>query len=277
MKLLIVNPNTSPAVTEVMRLGVQAAAGPGVEVLAVTASLGASYISSEVSYAIAAHGALDAWARHVEAEGAPDAMLLGCFGDPGVAALREASGLPVVGLAEAAMRQAAEHGRFAIVTGGAAWVPMLERLARGLGLGEALIGVHAVAPSGAELLADRPRAIRLLAEACREAAGGGEEPRSVILGGAALAGMAAEIRALIGLPIIDSVQSGAEMLLRAVRSAEAWAWPNGPSSGGAPWTGLSAELERRLEAGSLKPLLLSDDARTEMDLPPRGAGRRRLP
>jgi len=246
MKLLIINPNTSTAVTEVMRLGVQAAAGPGVEVLATTASLGASYISSEVSYAIAAHGALDAWARHVAAEGEPDAMLLGCFGDPGVAALREASGLPVVGLAEAAMRQAAEHGRFAIVTGGAAWVPMLERLARGLGFGDALIGAHAVAPSGAELLADRPRAIRLLAEACRVAAGEGEGPRSVILGGAALAGMAAEIEALIGLPIIDSVQSGAEMLLRAVRGSEAWARPSGLAGSGAPWAGLSSMLASRL-------------------------------
>ena len=134
-----------------------------------TASLGASYIASETSYAIAGHAALDGWARYAIAAtaasasetvaGAADRVLPGCFGDPGVWALREATGLPVIDLAEAAMRQAARHGRFAIVTGGVAWVPMLHRLARALGLQDALVAVHTVAPSGAQLAADPAAAL----------------------------------------------------------------------------------------------------------------------
>lgn len=243
MKLLVVNPNTSDAVTDLLRRSVQAMVPAGVSVLTATASLGASYIADEVSYAIAAHAALDAWARHVSAHGEPDAVLLGCFGDPGVPALRELIAAPVLGLAEAAMLQAAEGGRFAIVTGGAAWGPMLTRLARGLELDDALDGVHTVAPSGAELLADRDAAIRLLADACRAAAPAGSGVQSVILGGAALAGMAAEIESAIGLRVIDSVQAGVEMLLRAAATA-----PVGRAERSATqaWSGLSPMLNRRL-------------------------------
>ena len=35
-------------------------------------------------------------------------MLVGCFGEPGCIALRELAGVPVIGLAEAAMREAAQ-------------------------------------------------------------------------------------------------------------------------------------------------------------------------
>jgi len=54
----------------------------------------------------------------------------GLIGDPGLLALRESSPAPVSGLAEAAFMDAARHGRFAIVTGGARWAPMLQRLAQ---------------------------------------------------------------------------------------------------------------------------------------------------
>ena len=178
MRLLILNPNTSASVTARLLAHAQtllAARAPSarttmVTLDAVTAQLGASYIASEASYAIAGHAALDTWARHAAAGGRADTILLGCFGDPGVWALREATGLPVIGLAEAAMRRAARHGRFAIVTGGLAWVPMLQRLARSLGLADALAAVHAVAPSGAQLAADPAAALSLLAQACRQAA-----------------------------------------------------------------------------------------------------------
>lgn len=65
-------------------------------------------------------------------------MLIGCFGDPGLLALRESSPVPVTGLAEAAFIEASRHGRFAIVTGGARWGPMLQRLAQALGQAAAL-------------------------------------------------------------------------------------------------------------------------------------------
>ena len=243
-RLLILNPNTSASVSARLHdhaLALLAARGsPAVTVSTLTASLGASYIASEASFAIAGHAALDAWARHAAGGGQADALLLGCFGDPGVWALREATGLPVIGLAEAAMRSAARLGRFAIVTGGTAWVPMLERLARTLGLDPALTGVHAVAPSGAALAADPDAALTLLAAACRQAARGAD---AVILGGAGLAGYAKLLAGSLDTPLIDSASAGIAWLLD-----EPLADLYGPAAAGAApgWQGLAPDLQQWL-------------------------------
>jgi Asp/Glu/hydantoin racemase len=85
---------------------------------------------------------------------------------------------------------------------------MLKRLAHSLGFGETLAGVHTVAPTGAQLAADPVAACALLAQACRDA-----HQRwgaaSVIVGGAGLAGMAAELQPLVEVPLIDSVAAAA--------------------------------------------------------------------
>jgi Asp/Glu/hydantoin racemase len=240
MKLLVLNPNTTRAVTDLLVRHVGAVAGPQIDVSGASARFGASYIASETSFAVAGHAALDAYAATVDAHGPPDATLLGCFGDPGVWALRELSGRPVVGLAEAAMREAAARGRFAIVTGGAAWRPMLERLARALDLDGRLAAIHLVAPTGAELAADPVAALALLRAACREAAAGVD---SVVLGGAALAGMAASIAPALDVPVIDSVAAGARAVLAALagEGATVAAAPRGIA-----WQGVSNELTARL-------------------------------
>ena len=143
-KLLVINPNTSASVSTLLQTHVQAAAGLHVQVRTVTARFGAPYIADEASYAVAAHAALDAWAAALtETENTPDAVLIGCFGDPGLLALRESSPVPVTGLAEAAFIDAARHGRFAIVTGGTRWGPMLQRLAQALGHAPQLAGMAA--------------------------------------------------------------------------------------------------------------------------------------
>ena len=265
MRLLLLNPNTSASVTTKLLGHAQthlvdrsagrpagtpanAPTGTPITLATTTAQLGASYIASEASYAIAAHAALDAWAQFTSTGGQADAVLLGCFGDPGVAALREITGLPVIGLAEAALRQAARHGRVAIVTGSVAWVPMLHRLARSLGLGQALVAVHAVAPSGAELAADPAAALGLLAQACRSAA---QSADALILGGAGLAGLAAPLAATLaaqpagalGLPLIDSTSAGLDWLLD-----EPWHDLRQPAAPGSPplWTGLQSALRQTL-------------------------------
>ena len=144
--VLLINPNTSVGVTDLMSSLVAPLLDAPLELVAVTARFGASYISSEASYAIAAHALLDVWAAHRAAGGRCDAVLVGCFGDPGVAALREIAGVPVIGLAEASLREAAGYGRHAIVTGGLAWRPMLQRFAAAQGLDRDLAGVHVLSP-----------------------------------------------------------------------------------------------------------------------------------
>lgn len=212
-QLLVINPNTSETVSALLQQHVQAAAGPDVAVRTVTARFGAPYIACEASYLVAGHAVLDAWAAALSVNGTPpDAVLIGCFGDPGLLALRETSIAPVTGLAEAAFTEAASHGRFAIVTGGERWKPMLERLAQQLGYGNTLAGIHTVAPTGAELARNPAAARALLAQACREAA---EKfgAQAIILGGAGLAGMAAALQDDVDVPVIDSVLAGTRQAL----------------------------------------------------------------
>lgn len=237
--LLVINPNTSTSVSALLQHHVKAVVGAGIDVHTLTARFGAPYISSEASYAVAQHTVLDAWAV-ARAQGfAADAVLIGCFGDPGLFALREGAGVPASGLAEASFLAAARHGRYAIVTGGERWKPMLERLAQALGQGEALAGVHTVAPSGAQLAADPAGARVLLAQACREAVDrfGAE---AVILGGAGLAGMGADIAPQVPVPMIDSVQAGADW---AVQALAAGAPATAAACFGVPWQNVSWELE----------------------------------
>lgn len=237
-QLLVINPNTSERVSALLQQHVQTAAGSHVAVRTVTARFGAPYIADEASYAVAGHAALDAWAAALASpEPVPDAVLIGCFGDPGLMALRESSPAPVTGLAEAAFIEAARHGRYAIVTGGERWGPMLQRLAQALGQAQQLAGIHTVVPTGAQLAADPAAAHRLLAQACRDAAHQ-LGVQAVILGGAGLAGMAAAIQGDVPVPVIDSVTAGTHWALRT---------PPLPPTRSTPgfdivWEGLSPEM-----------------------------------
>lgn len=237
--LLVINPNTSASVSTLLQQHVQACAGEGVRVRTATARFGSPYIACEASYAVAAHAGLDAWADAVQQAGAPapDAVLIGCFGDPGLFALRDSSPVPVTGLAEAAFLQAAARGPFAIVTGGERWKPMLERLARSLGCQDALAGIHTVAPTGAQLAADPEGARALLAEACTTAARRWPV-QSVIVGGAGLAGVAEAIQPLVAVPLIDSVVAGTRHVLAMDMPAGAPAAPGFD----VVWQGLSPAM-----------------------------------
>ena len=234
--LLIINPNTSPAATQLILSHVQRIVPNHVNIATATATIGSATICSEVSFAAASFAVVETYRNYANTAGAmqPDAIMVGCFGDPGVFSLREyltengLSKIPVLGLAEASMRKAAElPGKFAIITGGAAWGPILTRLAKSLDLKGCLSEVHTVAPNGAQLAANRPAAIALLKESCVQAiisANGKAESFSercscVILGGALLAGMSSDISEVeIGVPVIDSVTAGVEMIVRALNS-----------------------------------------------------------
>ncbi|MDQ7958267.1 MAG: aspartate/glutamate racemase family protein [Pseudomonadota bacterium] len=237
--LLVINPNTSTSVSALLQQHVKAAVGAGIDVHTLTARFGAPYIASEASYAVAQHTVLDAWAV-AKAQGlAADAVLIGCFGDPGLFALREGAGVPVGGLAEASFLAAARHGRYAVVTGGERWKPMLERLALALEPGASLAGIHTIAPTGAQLAADPVAAHALLVQACHDAiARFGAD--AVVLGGAGLAGMAAAIAPAVPVPVIDSVRAGADWARQALAGPHATA---GGAGFGVAWQNVSWELE----------------------------------
>lgn len=74
-----------------------------------------------------------------------DAFFVGCFGEPGLDALRELTPKPVVGSASATLHTAAQLGdRFTVVTILDSTEPMVHRQVRGMGLTEQLASVRVV-------------------------------------------------------------------------------------------------------------------------------------
>ncbi|WP_342360460.1 aspartate/glutamate racemase family protein [Terrarubrum flagellatum] len=214
MRLLLINPNTSESITDLVANAARRAAAPGTEIIGVTAAFGARYIGSRAAAAIAGHAALDAYARH--GEGA-DGVMLACFGDPGLLALREASHAPVTGMAEASCHVACTLGqRFSIITGGLRWGPMLEEFVAMIGLKDRLASVRTVAPTGAEIAANPEAAYALLADACN-AAIEKDGADIVILGGAGLLGIAEKIADRASAPLIDCMQATMGALEAMVR------------------------------------------------------------
>jgi Asp/Glu/hydantoin racemase len=212
MRLLLINPNTTPSITDKVAAMAHTVVAPGTELVAVTGRFGAAYVASRAAYAIAAHAALDAWA---ETPGPFDAVVLACFGDPGLDALRELSPVPVVGMADASIQAACQlGGRFGIVTGGERWAPMLREFVAARGLSDRLAGIHTVTPTGADIARDPEGSLAVLATACAHAVDGGAD--AIILGGAGLAGLAARLSYSVPVPLIDGVAA-------AVGQAEALA------------------------------------------------------
>jgi allantoin racemase len=245
MRILFINPNTSADLTEQGARIARNVAQPGTEIVPVTGRFGARYITTRAAAAIAGHAVLDTFAR--EGKGA-DAVVIACFGDPGLFALRELSPVPVVGMAEASCHLASTLGRkFSIVSGGHRWGPMLEEFVTAIGLAANLASVRTVSPSGGEIVANPDGVLDMLVEACGEAVRR-DGADAVILGGLAFAGMAERIAGKVPVPLIDNV-------VASIRLAEAAATlgvakpKSGSFSPTAPirTTGLSAELAALIE------------------------------
>src|SRR6202046_1259962 len=114
VKILLLNPNTTSAVTDLLYAAGHRAASPGTELVAMTAQRGVPYIATRAEAQIGGAIALEMLA---EAGNGFDAAIIAAFGDPGLFGARELFDFPVVGLAEAAMLTACMLGRkLAIVT-----------------------------------------------------------------------------------------------------------------------------------------------------------------
>jgi Asp/Glu/hydantoin racemase len=243
MKLLLLNANASQSITDLVVAAARPLASPATELIGVTGRFGPRYIGTRAAYAIASHAALDAYAAYGRGV---DAVVLACFGDPGLGALREVAPVPVIGMAEAGCRAAADGGRrFAVVTGGERWIPMLTEYVATLGLSSQLAGVHAVAPTGADIAADPEGSIALLADGCR-AAVTRFDADVVVLGGAGLAPIAPRVAAMLDFPVIDGLAAAITAAEDAAKSPDRRESPDrltGPLAS----TGLTKELDELLQ------------------------------
>ena len=210
MRLLIINPNISESVTALIEAEARRTAAPGTELTMKTAPFGVAYIETRFEALIGAYATAQVAAEQVEGH---DAVIVAAFGDPGLAGLREALPVPVLGLSESALASACLLGhRFSIVAISqriSAWYRevveangLIGRLASIRALDQPLAGIGSVQT-------DHAQALRALCE--RAVAEDGAEV--IILAGAPLAGLARAVRGELPVPVVDGVSS-------AVRHAE---------------------------------------------------------
>ena len=134
MRLLVLNPNTTATMTDRVVAEVLRLAPTGLRVRGLTAIDGPPVIASRESFeagALSAERSLRGLLEETDAD-RPDAVLLACFGDPGLADLQALSPVPVVGMADAALHEAAALDRpFHVITAGQAWDALLRETIAG--------------------------------------------------------------------------------------------------------------------------------------------------
>ena len=202
MRLLLVNPNTTQALTERLARSAASVLPPDAELLTATAPTGFPYISSRAEAQIAGAAMLDQIAERIDGI---DAAIVAAFGDPGLHAARELFDIPVTGMSEAAMIMSLSLGaRFAFVTFTQRMVPWYEAQVATAGLAARFAGTFVPAAtfqsigSVAEDLRDP------LAQTCRDAARAADV---LILAGAPIAGLAPEIANEVPAILVDPVQA----------------------------------------------------------------------
>ncbi|MFD1940854.1 aspartate/glutamate racemase family protein [Paradevosia shaoguanensis] len=241
-RLLVINPNTSQRVSHSIDALVREEAGKRAEVTTITANFGFRYISSRAAVAIAAHAVLDAAARAIADGAAPDAIILGCFGDPGLDALVEMTGIPVIGFAEAGLLAAAsEHGNFIVATKGVVWCEMLTELIQKLGLSHRVAGVYSVEQAGD----DADGIAEYLSARARETGAS-----RIVLGGAGLIPTLPRVIALSPVPVLDPHRAGVRKAMTL--ATEGRHFPSDGSRG--ETTGLSAALTEAFSGPTEVPL-----------------------
>ena len=211
MNILLLNPNTSSDVTELM-LGVgRRVAAPGTTLVPCTAPRGVPYIATRAEAVLGGAVALEMLA---EFHDGVDAAVIAAFGDPALGGARELFPIPVVGLAEAGMLTACMLGaRFAIVTFAQALEPWYRECVEWHGLERRCAGVRALGGAFRSIDDVQREKEDLLVDLALRAV---EEDRAdvVLLAGAPLAGLAPRVADRIPVPVVDCVAA-------SVKQAEA--------------------------------------------------------
>jgi allantoin racemase len=200
-RILLVNGNSSQSVTD--RLGgLATAAAPQLEFLPCTPQGGPAYVSTPEDVALAARKVVETIALSTLSD-EPDGCIIACFGEPGLLQARRRFNFPIVGMAEASMLTAMQLGEnFAILTLGEHWPAMLRDLVKLYGVQDRCVAIERIEGTPFELMADPRHAARSVTAAAKKCGA-----PIVIVGGAALTGLASAIGSLEGVRLVDCLQA----------------------------------------------------------------------
>ncbi len=210
-RIIVVNPNSTEAVTA----AIDRAAAPfrvegGPEIRTTTNRTGPPGVQSQGD----ADGVVPNL-RRIATESSADALVLACFSDPGLHVLREDTGKPVVGIAEAGLLTALTLGeRVGVLAILARSVPRHLRYVRQMGLEARFAGDRPVDLEVVEL-SDPVRTHAHLLETGRMLRDR-DGADVLVLGCAGMADQRPALAQALGIPVVEPVQAAIGMAMSAV-------------------------------------------------------------
>lgn len=214
MRVLLINPNSTAAMTAHVAAPLRLHLGAHAQILQRTASHGSAVIATQQAFDDGAQSACAMLRQAVDEGLAFDKVLLACFGDPGLEAMRLTTRQPVTGLAAASLQVAERLKKpYAVVTAGAAWEAILVQRFKEWGASDLFTGVQVISGTGLDVFNDPVAAMPGVQQAIATARQAGAE--NIILGGAVFAAYKTVMQqsGMDTQGLLDCIECAADVLL----------------------------------------------------------------
>jgi len=200
MKILIINPNSDPDMTEAIRRTAENFVDRECEVVCKPAPGAPKFIETYEDEIKAAPGMVKLVREN---EDTFDAFIIACHCDPNLDAMKEITRKPVVGIGEASMKIASMIGhRFSVVSTSKHSIPNKEALVRKYHLQELLASVREPQEEQNEMDAssDEEKYLRAAQSALEE-----DMAEVIVLGCAGMTGLDKRLEEKLGVPVLDGI------------------------------------------------------------------------
>ena len=208
MKLLVVNVNTTPSMTEAIAASARSVAAPGTEIIGLTPTIGAESVEGNFESYLAAVAVMNAVVGYPDRF---DAVIQAGFGEHGREGLQELLDVPVVDITEAAGHVACLLGhRYAVVTTLDRTVPLIEDRLTLAGLSARCASVRSSGLSVLDLERDPETTVKAIVAAA-ELAVRDDRAEVICLGCGGMAGLDDAVRRATGVPVVDGVTAAVKL------------------------------------------------------------------
>ncbi len=199
MKILIINPNSSLDMTDVIQKSAENFANGEYEVITLPTEGAPKFIDTYQDQTLAAPGMLEIVKKYRDEV---DAFIVACHCDPNLDLLKEITSKPVVGIGEASMKMASMLGhRFSVISTSQHSVPNKQALIRKYHLEGCLASVRYPRKEFEGCNCNEEQIyLETSKDAIRE-----DMAEVIVLGCAGLAGLDKRIQEIVKVPVLDSV------------------------------------------------------------------------
>ncbi len=212
MNIVVINPNTTTAMTQRIATAARAVANPGTRIIAIQPNAGPASIEGYADEAMAIPHMLEALFLEQSKNPATAGCVIACFDDTGLDAARCVLDAPVVGIGEAACHMAALiAARFSVITTLSRSVSPIEHNLVKYGLASRCARVRAAEVAVLDLEDAASSAYAHISNEIR-AALKEDRAEAIVLGCAGMTGLAARLSREHGVPVIDGVGAAVKLV-----------------------------------------------------------------